>query len=150
MTAFYRKPDAVMEMFYLQFHPMAQPAPVQEPLWCNHCNGSGRMVRDPDIGTDQECFVCDGAGVPAAPVQEPVAWTPKIESHYKDGVLIEQTIQYNPQGEKLPYPQHTWVGLDFDEFKFIASKYLLNREAGLEYFQEEIEAKLRSKNEHRG
>lgn len=48
-------------------------AAVQEPVWCNHCNGSGRMVRDPDIGTDQECFVCNGAGVPAAPVQEPVA-----------------------------------------------------------------------------
>ncbi len=42
----------------------------QEPVACGNCNGSGRMVRDPDIGTDQECFVCDGAGVPAAPVQE--------------------------------------------------------------------------------
>jgi hypothetical protein len=56
----------------------ARSAPVQsaergEPVWCGHCNGSGRMVRDPDIGTDQECFVCDGAGVPAAPAQEPVA-----------------------------------------------------------------------------
>ena len=29
---------------------------------CPHCLGSGRMVRDPDIGTDQECFVCDGTG----------------------------------------------------------------------------------------
>lgn len=29
---------------------------------CGSCNGSGRMVRDPDIGTDQECFVCDGSG----------------------------------------------------------------------------------------
>jgi hypothetical protein len=29
---------------------------------CPHCHGSGRMVRDPDIGTDQECFVCDGTG----------------------------------------------------------------------------------------
>ena len=29
---------------------------------CGHCHGSGRMVRDPDIGTDQECFVCDGTG----------------------------------------------------------------------------------------
>jgi hypothetical protein len=58
-----------------------------EPVWCGHCNGSGRMVRDPDIGTDQECFVCDGTGVsddttpPAqpAPVQEPVAMRmPKV------------------------------------------------------------------------
>jgi hypothetical protein len=35
---------------------------------------------------------------------EPVAWTPRIERIYKDGVLVEQTIQYNPQGQKLPYP----------------------------------------------
>jgi len=43
-------------------------------------------------------------------------------------------------------PQRTWVGLDTDEFKFIASKYLLNREVGLEYFQEEIEDKLKELN----
>ena len=30
---------------------------------CGHCCGTGRMVRDPDIGTDQECFVCEGSGV---------------------------------------------------------------------------------------
>lgn len=35
---------------------------------CNACLGTGRMVRDPDIGTDQECFVCDGAGY--EPAQE--------------------------------------------------------------------------------
>jgi len=35
--------------------------PVREP--CGSCNGSGRMVRDPDIGTDQECFVCNGSGI---------------------------------------------------------------------------------------
>ena len=29
---------------------------------CVACSGSGRMPRDPDIGTDQECFVCEGAG----------------------------------------------------------------------------------------
>jgi len=29
---------------------------------CGACAGTGRMVRDPDIGTDQECFVCDGSG----------------------------------------------------------------------------------------
>ncbi len=29
---------------------------------CGACDGSGRMVRDPDIGTDQECFACDGSG----------------------------------------------------------------------------------------
>jgi hypothetical protein len=30
---------------------------------CGACNGTGWMVRDPDIGTDQECFACDGSGV---------------------------------------------------------------------------------------
>ena len=34
--------------------------PEQEP--CGGCNGSGWVTRDPDIGTDQECFVCDGTG----------------------------------------------------------------------------------------
>lgn len=50
----------------------ATPAPAQEQ--CNACCGTGRMVRDPDIGTDQECFVCDGTGF--LPAQEPVTLTP--------------------------------------------------------------------------
>lgn len=29
---------------------------------CGICNGTGFVVRDPDIGTDQECFGCDGSG----------------------------------------------------------------------------------------
>ena len=36
---------------------------TNKPVACRACNGSGRMVRDPDIGTDQECFACEGAGV---------------------------------------------------------------------------------------
>lgn len=40
---------------------MTEPAPQQ--VTCGRCNGSGWVVRDPDIGTDQECFVCDGSGV---------------------------------------------------------------------------------------
>lgn len=37
-------------------------AVVGEPVACGNCGGTGWMVRDPDIGTDQECFVCDGSG----------------------------------------------------------------------------------------
>jgi hypothetical protein len=44
--------------------------PEQEP--CGGCGGSGWVPRDPDIGTDQECFVCGGSGV-IKPEQEPVA-----------------------------------------------------------------------------
>jgi hypothetical protein len=29
---------------------------------CACCCGTGLVVRDPDIGTDQECFVCEGRG----------------------------------------------------------------------------------------
>ena len=46
---------------------------------CNACCGTGRMVRDPDIGTDQECFVCDGTGF--LPAQEPVTLTPAEIDH---------------------------------------------------------------------
>lgn len=38
----------------------ASEAAAGEP--CGACNGSGWVTRDPDIGTDQECFVCDGRG----------------------------------------------------------------------------------------
>ncbi len=43
-------------------HPDCKLA-KDEPVACRACNGSGHMVRDPDIGTDQECFVCEGSGV---------------------------------------------------------------------------------------
>ena len=34
-----------------------------ESATCYCCCGTGRIVRDPDIGTDQECFYCNGEGV---------------------------------------------------------------------------------------
>lgn len=41
-----------------------EPRPVaqEQSEECGCCGGSGWMVRDPDIGTDQECFACDGTG----------------------------------------------------------------------------------------
>ena len=45
---------------------------------CGHCHGTGRMVRDPDIGTDQECFVCDGTGYVEQGVAE--EWSQKYKS----------------------------------------------------------------------
>jgi hypothetical protein len=63
-----------------------QPA-QQEP--CGGCGGSGWVPRDPDIGTDQECFVCDGNGTvepeqPAPVQQEPVA----VVSGYYGGQCV--------------------------------------------------------------
>ena len=42
---------------------------------CGGCYGSGWITRDPDIGTDQECFVCGGSGVcPKEPAQQEQEW----------------------------------------------------------------------------
>ena len=52
--------------------------PEQEP--CGGCGGSGWVPRDPDIGTDQECFDCNGSG--AQPEQEPVAWDVHVHTEH--------------------------------------------------------------------
>ena len=39
-----------------------------------------------------------------------------------------------------------WVGLTDEEFKFIASKYSLPTQTGMEYFKDELETKLKEKN----
>jgi hypothetical protein len=36
---------------------------MDAPPSCGVCNGSGFVVRDPDIGTDKECWACDGTGL---------------------------------------------------------------------------------------
>jgi len=44
-------------------------------------------------------------------------------------------------------PKRQWVGLTDEEFKFIASKYSLSTQTGMEYFKDELEAKLKEKNQ---
>lgn len=89
--------------------------------------------------------------------QEPAAWCAQSELDWLNSdkrgasAYVKTTLSKRRDGlaQTALYtapPQRTWVGLSTDEFKFIASKYLLSREAGLEYFQEEIESKLREKN----
>ena len=74
-------------------------AALEQPAQqCNHCNGSGRMVRDQDINTDQECFVCEGRGAvePEQPAQQqPVAY---IE-HHKGG---DNLVWDNPGANSSP------------------------------------------------
>ena len=87
VTAFYRKPDAVMEMFYAQFHPM--PPPPQEPVtWAGV---------DFDINT-----------TPPQPAQEPVAWRYRGNLHEfdpSDWATGPVTPLYTTP------PQRPWVGL---------------------------------------
>ena len=98
---------------------------------------------------DQYLLMKDITGIKEAleTKDEPVAWMNRhgacktsLFMEVEAGAKEEYTIPVYTQ------PQRTWVGLDINEFKFIASKYLLNREVGLEYFQEEIEAKLKERN----
>ena len=35
---------------------------IQREEKCQTCSGTGWVTRDPDIGTDRECSVCDGKG----------------------------------------------------------------------------------------
>lgn len=53
-------PDGIYASTYL---PLALiPDNNHTPTECGACSGTGRVVRDPDIGTDQECWVCNGSG----------------------------------------------------------------------------------------
>lgn len=50
------------EPFVSTYWPLAIIPENTQAIECGACNGTGRVVRDPDIGTDQECWVCDGSG----------------------------------------------------------------------------------------
>ena len=70
VTAFYRKPDAVMEMFYAQFHPM--PQPEQEPVaWLCSPDENGLFGLPTADKACKDCFPVYTA--PPQPKQEPVA-----------------------------------------------------------------------------
>jgi hypothetical protein len=62
----------------------------------------------------QEVNVLTAALRDVTSVDGHMGWTPKINSYYEQGVLVKQTIQYNPKGEEIPFPNDPkpWVGLD--------------------------------------
>ena len=112
---------------------LAQPEP------CGGCKGSGWVTRDPDIGTDQECFVCGGSGAyPKEPEQEPVGEiVDAIEGAFKCSFT-----KLLPVGTKLytTPPKRPWVGLTDEEFHYCIA--LKNTTA----IAEEVEAKLKERN----
>jgi hypothetical protein len=118
-----------------------------EPVACGACNGSGRMVRDPDIGTDQECFVCEGA---LEAKDEPAAWMyPDDLKRFETSETYAQAYSIEmvspTQGETVPLyttpPQRTWAGLT-DEEIIIMSRYDLEYAALIG----EVQKKLKEKN----
>jgi hypothetical protein len=70
---------------------------AQEPVSCGCCNGIGWVVRDADIGTDQECFCCNGSGkaeIEPAPKQaEPAVYIRKdhLQKAMRAGFLCHVT-----------------------------------------------------------
>jgi DnaJ-class molecular chaperone len=65
-----------------------------EPVACRACDGSGRMVRDPDIGTDQECFVCEGLGVFEDTTPPQRTWVKLTNEQYLEACKIAEGGNY--------------------------------------------------------
>ena len=199
VMAFYRRPNAVMEMFYSQFHPQPKQ-PKNPPIHiqnhthteqtgrCTSCGGALPVTGRLDRTGECDCI---------EPLENPIANQPETSGspmpvackhkRYSNDVTEDiancydcgaegrmrfvandtspqQAEKQEPVCDKDPYlcwsvrcqlgkvckntspPRKPWVGLTDEEFKFIASKYLLTTEVGLEYFQEEIEQRLKERN----
>jgi hypothetical protein len=112
--------------------------PAQKP--CGNCKGSGWVTRDPDIGTDQECFVCGGSGAyPKEPEQEPVAWMNQLDENF----FSKQKDTFTYSIPLYTGPQRTWVGLTDEDF--LEACQIAERGNYLVAFQR-IQAKLKEKN----
>ena len=82
--------------------------------------------------------------------QEPVAFI-NVEKQKLEWAKL--TSWHTPTIVNLPKiplytapPKKEWVGLMDEEFMAIAQKYSLATRVGLEYFKDELEAKLKEKN----
>ena len=83
--------------------------------------------------------------------QEPAAWLIQYKTRHDIVWGAAPGLRSNDQilGMEPLYtapPKREWVGLTDEEFKFIASKYSLPTQTGMEYFKDELEAKLKEKN----
>jgi hypothetical protein len=129
-------PDAPYRAMLRKLHSEMMEALAEQPAQqeeCPHCLGSRRMVRDPDIGTDQECFVCDGTGYvePEQPAQqEPVAlkWQQApVKTQWGDEMVVasvaidkDHTVCLYCERDQAPkveamFAQRTWVYLTDEE-----------------------------------
>ena len=117
--------------------PVYVAQPQQEP--CGGCGGSGWVSRDPDIGTDQECFVCEGAGV-IKPEQEPVACVQDLDEVKRKHLVYEKGMDWKDPLYTSP-PQRQWVALTDEERDDWLDNYII-----AEGRARAIEAKLKEKN----
>ena len=159
VTAFYRKPDAVAEMFYSEFHPLAQPE--QEPVaWVTRRTGDGGVV----LRGYETCEPTDYDATPvytAPPSKKKSelekdaanllfalrdAW-PYVHGHCSIESIkksITKLIQKHGDFADLhPQPKREWVGLTIEERLYLNDVLNLN---GRFTIIHAIEAKLREKN----
>ena len=139
VTAFYRKPDAVMEMFYAQFHPMPQPA--QEPV-AHLCKPDQHGLFNPPT-PDKACKDC--FPVYAAPPQLAQELWRESASDYERGVIDGRQMQAQSSVDKAvnAMTQRPWVGLtDKDKTEILNTTE--RDERG--FVMELVEAKLKDKN----
>jgi hypothetical protein len=134
-----------------------EPAPVQEPVFCEYCGGND----DADFGLPTDhCTDCARPQPPAqpAPAQEPVG---EVSGHdwstgllYRDlepGTLLYATPQPVPvktyhDGKPWPVAPKPWVGLTDEEVEnFVATLWPLAEEPVRDRLRA-IEAKLKEKN----
>lgn len=101
VTAFYRKPNAVMEMFYSQFHPMAQPEFTTTVKPSNHAGSDEKTIKKQPIHHH--------ANLPLAqPEQEPVGfYSGRLNGHDLLSLVIQIPVGTNlyttpPQPEQEP------------------------------------------------
>ena len=114
--------------------------PAQKP--CGGCKGSGWVTRDPDIGTDQECFVCGGSGAyPKEPEQEPVAWAKFSAKGNIIDLLNEPDDDYTPL-----YTTPQRKPLTDEEILSISADCASSHQHMDIHFARAIEAALKAKN----
>ena len=122
VTAFYRKPDAVMEMFYAQFHPM--PQPTQEPVAYMSHNKENFVSAD-DVGNSvpnwTDYYPTPLYTTPPQPAQEPVAHLCGPDENGLFGLPTADKACKDCFPVYTTPPQRTWVGLTNDEVNNLAA-----------------------------
>lgn len=88
-----------------------QSAPSGSIGECGACHGSGWVVRDADIGTDQECFSCGGSGLNDDPAPSSAARTPAIVGSIADDAEFCRHAENWATQSRHVYAPESWERL---------------------------------------
>lgn len=145
VVACYNRPDAVQEMFYSQFHPLAKPEQKPKlsdagvdtniPLWGLEPKGKGMVtLHQPNLEHQPWCDYLNIVltSMPpqrancncktAQPEQEPVAWMLPDYGDVLSASEADGTGIYNIPLYTAP-PKRKWIGLTEEEIKKIMQRW---------------------------